>query len=739
MNLDRARIHAAGRRIAAIITGTTAALAAQAATLQELPAIPATLSAASSTLDVLMVARPAAVPAFGATTQGWVYDVCLRTSTTATSCPTSIANPYGGSRLQVKAGDLLKIRLVNKLPALSLADADHLSDKGSPLLMDTNPTNIHTHGLLVSPRGATSSDPTFGDNVFVLTANSTTLANLSPADLAARISESDTHFHAQTKLGYTDYTIQIPVGHPSGIYWIHPHLHGLALNQVSAGLSAMLTVGTASDYVCKNLSCATYAATIPVRHMMLRDTQVLASGKLMHQQDPAFCSQQPLALEPARNGFCTADPAAGDPVGSYKDGKWFHTINGQVNPTIPVAGTQGEIWRITAASGSETQEIHLVNTKDNSDMVVQVLSVDGIAVTGAKSGSLLDWLVLNSKKGKLIACPGYSTVGSAATGGAPLCATNLVMMPGSRAELWVAYRDSTGKLVTPPSGASARLYSAGFSTAVKGVADDWPAVTLAQVTFAGGARGTNDPTALAIGGDAATLWDPATIATALKASNQAIANQAVGTDVTNCKPIANNHSRRVFFGNVDVLDYYRNGAPKMDPLDPKKQMTKNVFALGFEEIDSMGFVVGKPAELHPFDEATSSICTSLLAGNTTNFESWHLVNLTPEDHNFHLHQLRFRLVSDPTSGTLTSPSTVDGNGVAYDNLPLRHTANPCLTVSAWHDGVNVASSGFGKCTTPSIKISVPFSIAGDYLYHCHILEHEDGGMMAKISVKASPN
>jgi len=31
-------------------------------------------------------------------------------------------------------------------------------------------------------------------------------------------------------------------------------------------------------------------------------------------------------------------------------------------------------------------------------------------------------------------------------------------------------------------------------------------------------------------------------------------------------------------------------------------------------------------------------------------------------------------------------------------------------------------------------VRIPFTIVGDFVYHCHILGHEDAGMMAKISV-----
>jgi FtsP/CotA-like multicopper oxidase with cupredoxin domain len=43
----------------------------------------------------------------------------------------------------------------------------------------------------------------------------------------------------------------------------------------------------------------------------------------------------------------------------------------------------------------------------------------------------------------------------------------------------------------------------------------------------------------------------------------------------------------------------------------------------------------------------------------------------------------------------------------------------------------------GSGPYPSITVRMDFSdpgIAGTFVFHCHILDHEDGGMMAKIQV-----
>ena len=48
---------------------------------------------------------------------------------------------------------------------------------------------------------------------------------------------------------------------------------------------------------------------------------------------------------------------------------------------------------------------------------------------------------------------------------------------------------------------------------------------------------------------------------------------------------------------------------------------------------------------------------------------------------------------------------------------------------SYHDTFPVPSGGW-------IRIEIEFGATqvGDFMYHCHILEHEDGGMMAHMRV-----
>ena len=91
-------------------------------------------------------------------------------------------------------------------------------------------------------------------------------------------------------------------------------------------------------------------------------------------------------------------------------------------------------------------------------------------------------------------------------------------------------------------------------------------------------------------------------------------------------------------------------------------------------------------------------------------EDWIIENRTRELHAFHIHQIHFMLV--------------DWNGVPLDEPFLRDTIN----VSYW-DGISRQY--------PSVKLRMDFrdpNVVGTFVYHCHLLEHEDGGMMGLIRV-----
>ena len=394
---------------------------------------PPVIDSAGGSLGLLIVAREQRLAALPGEPVGWVYEICRYRSSEGprrrcpapgtsaeqlTACPGAEdppVSPYGGVRLQLEPGDTLRVRLVNCLPAVArdrpfAGEFKHVGEEGETLLQ-YNPTNLHTHGLLVEPRCPAPGDETYGDWVFVLAIDP---RNHPPADLVGRNSCQPTepgarrigHGHHSMGLdvtadGVVSYRYRIPRDHPAGLYWIHPHAHGLALNQVAAGLATPLTIGRA-DYLCGSSGCAGRSGAPRIRHLVLKDTQIMPDG-----QPPAAGGRGPSA---ASRGRATAAPVGkGRCRGSgglhSKEAPGRFTVNGQLDPAIAVGDRRGEVWRILNASANVTYWLAIEDTQGGAALPVQVLSVDGVSLEIPRGSTLSELQAKLGTKIKAVRCP----------------------------------------------------------------------------------------------------------------------------------------------------------------------------------------------------------------------------------------------------------------------------------------------------------------------------------------------
>jgi FtsP/CotA-like multicopper oxidase with cupredoxin domain len=94
-------------------------------------------------------------------------------------------------------------------------------------------------------------------------------------------------------------------------------------------------------------------------------------------------------------------------------------------------------------------------------------------------------------------------------------------------------------------------------------------------------------------------------------------------------------------------------------------------------------------------------------------EDWTIENRSRESHAFHVHQLHFIVVGS--------------KGSRWEEPTLRDT----IDLPAWN----------GLTPYPSITVRMDFrdpAIVGTFPFHCHILQHLDGGMMGTVRVEAVP-
>jgi FtsP/CotA-like multicopper oxidase with cupredoxin domain len=96
-------------------------------------------------------------------------------------------------------------------------------------------------------------------------------------------------------------------------------------------------------------------------------------------------------------------------------------------------------------------------------------------------------------------------------------------------------------------------------------------------------------------------------------------------------------------------------------------------------------------------------------------EQWRIENQTQEIHAFHMHQIHFLVTA------INDVPIPKAQQQLYDVFPVPY----------WN----------GQPSTPYTSITVKLDFrgpdVGDFVYHCHILDHEDGGMMAIIRVQPS--
>ena len=157
------------------------------------------------------------------------------------------------------------------------------------------------------------------------------------------------------------------------------------------------------------------------------------------------------------------------------------------------------------------------------------------------------------------------------------------------------------------------------------------------------------------------------------------------------RPLDWNHAR-------DILTLQYTDEPPVVPpslpstLRPVQALDSTMVTASHAIVFSQGLINGRAMDMSRMDVSAS-------LGST---EIWQIENVVGMDHPFHLHGFRFQVL--------------DRNGVA---VPFR----------SWEDTVNVPKH-------ETVRIIVRYDdFPGMWMFHCHILNHEDAGMMGILEVR----
>jgi FtsP/CotA-like multicopper oxidase with cupredoxin domain len=577
-------------------------------------------------------------------------------------------------------GQTLKVRLINDLQSVpSSASQEH---------PEVPFTNLHSHGVLVPTAAASDPCATHGDNIFVV-------SNGPSAGEPCKPLPADSHHsgpeHGPAVLGQLQYRYPLPHDHPTGLFWLHPHRHGSSQTQVGGGMSMLL-------YVDPSQGQPRLQRRFDVKWLMLKDLHLLppdprsgvATRNIKYDSD--FCGRlAALSEEEWRLRRGTCNPKDTDDR-TPSTGTWAFPVSGVVYPTITLRAGKPQIWRITNASADASYRLQLVITSRSAatprPLTMRVRALDG--------GTLDQDAAQHS---------GFD---------------DLVLMPSARAELLIDPCElGVGTIVhshcfLPKSDVIAELRTLGLDTGdqERDAGDPWPAIALARVVFKGDrtqrARSMSPIQARA----PTTKSEQNTVSQSPRVEIQhhtmQPGHEAESTTTCSPVPLPAGHVRVIRFGNGLAKTYWTH----FGLLATSSRLELGENSVKLPDIDKDA--IPKPGDYPSFGAPDNRSNLCIRYGSV---ERWVLVNDTDECHNFHIHQARFRV-----------------SGIA---LVEGEKANACLGDRKASKQFKTLHDNYPLPPGSRIVVDIPFTRPqqiGKFVYHCHILGHEDKGMMATVEV-----
>ena len=759
---------------------------------------PAVLSAGPAGVVVRAHRGDVAVPGLGTVTGAYLYDIGATSGMPSSVAPVGIMPPV----IAAPRGATLGITFQNDLDVFDALQTSHPSV-----------SNLHTHGLIVSPAGVGfggAGSHRYGDCVFVTASAPGGASGPSPrVDPCAPASGPAPMAEEARTIAYS---YPIASDHPSGLYWIHPHAHRQSEGQVSNGLGALLTVGSLWDYsyidcrvtvslgdvaadtcrdqeaqqaeLAREAAASAPGGAVHVRYLALKDIQVRQTGS-----DPQAFSliefpKRPDEAAPgvapppdagkfddannARKSVCgqldlgatlkddlVYDAPPSDPSGTFGHGRcwasdaaksdlWAFTVSGQVYPHLAIAPGTVEVWRLANTSADVTYRLRLETTGEAKPrrLAMTVRALDGVAAPAERP------------------------------------VQEIVLMPSARVEVLVERCTRTMAPATcadPAHRVEARLRTAGVATGIKTPldpdkrdGDQWPPIDLATVTFepAAGAPAAASAPALRVAVPRAVQ---AASTIARKAAPSAPSPEPVAPEAapqTSATPAPcktarydsgprkfresdslvrfvrlNNHDFSDVGGSelfgihvenrnlhdvagrvVSVADLVDDG--KDSPVAGRRSLIARLSVADRCHDENGGLTAGDFALFYPaFDMMGEPSVRAYYGG----VEYWLVVNDSRECHNFHIHQMKFTVLDADVV------VNVDGDHASQDQCLGDRRLTPPIAQSALHDNYPIPPGArvLFRLTFDGPKL-------GRFVFHCHILEHEDKGMMASIEVVSPP-
>ena len=716
---------------------------------------PPTVRAASDALDVRMRVgmRDATIEGFGPVKDMFLYNV---NGTGFRPAPAT---------LDVGASNFLNISLSNELPCGLTLDVG-----GVP--HDLSSTNLHTHGMIVpptNPKGAAVSPldryakPAYGDYALVAVSPTTDCAKTSGASVdphaahaahaghgsavAGAVPQTSAAATLPVEAGRINYRIRIPADHPDGLAWYHPHLHGTSGTQMGSGLAGLMTVGDFWNYAFVGCSgnpsaeaqdrCANNTdrrkeaeqrRKVDLHPLVLKDFQVRqippSTGQPRQWAQihdgfmPDLCDDSTVGMRAEQTTAADLNRVgASCTSAAHADARWLFTVNGQLRPRITVGAGRHHVWRVANMGANMTHRLQLVINEGGTLIPVplQVLSNDGVAVTQ------------RTRTRSSVRRGDMRQPDSAG-------AEPLLVMPAARTELLVdmdaVCRAYAARSLSCPRQREMRghLVSWGMRTGTEKsdgspAGDAWPTKVLADVSFAPSREPDAD-------------FGLSVVASHIeRGRSQGYSPQEVGqlspaacTDGGLSSTLDASHFRLIGL-RVTEDDQFQMAAlskPEYLLANGRARLPDVVPAFGPDDYQSFDMTALKP-----------SLCVGVpdIFGQRRYQEIWIIRNDSKEIHNFHLHQSKFEVLDVKRSKDYPAPVAASAGAAAAVTNATQPASRPLLNLGAPGPGKLIDTYPIDVDGVIMLRVTFdqPEQL-GTYVFHCHILEHEDKGMMSLIQV-----
>lgn len=590
-----------------------------------------------------------------------------------------------GPLLEVHPGITLRVHLINNLAkADPTCPAGQDPPDGSAGCLNT--INIHFHGLHVSPAGNS-------DNV---------LLNINP----------QTNF---------DYEVNIPGDHPAGTFWYHAHRHGSTATQVASGASGALIIRGDRRYTGGDPGDI---------DTILHDAnnKPFPEQIFLFQQIPYACFTDDTLAKIITNpdntwscpagkvgivenfGLQLASPTIWDTSGR------FTSINGAVQPTL--TGVQAGViqhWRMIHAGIHDTV---------NLQIIPMVAGKNAKALEGVFTGT-------PKEQAKLIEAICPST--SAPNNPVPLVPQFEIAADGLTRTSIHPIGIKGGKIQTSESGGiGTNFMQPGYRSDILLVFPsegtycvlNQAATPAERESNGGGGQGTNEIQLLATvvvkGGKAITV-DPETyIYQALYDGNKndktlprAALDGLRKGDLSPWRGMADLANEKV---NADVqhADFFIGSLPFPTAFPPNgPAFSQNNPPLG--PWSAFGFYINKKTYDPVRIDFTRQVGTT---------DDW-VLSSKGEPHIFHIHVNPFEVMDVEHNGK----SIFGSNGECLESPdPLGLQNQYCGMWHTFKDTVFVQNDY-------QVMIRTKYDrYIGEFVLHCHILDHEDSGMMTNVEI-----